>query len=170
MEQLFQKISKILEHVLVFLFSVLVIDVLWQVIARYAKINSGFTEELSRFLMIWLAILATAYSRSYKGQMAIDFVFEKFSKINQYRVSIGIELSIIFFALSVMVVGGVNLVYITLKLEQYSPSLNWPVGFVYSVVPLSGLLIVFFSSYHIYHFKKNKTALLAEDSLIKKSN
>lgn len=170
MEHLFKKISKVLEHALVFLFSVLVIDVLWQVIARYAKINSGFTEELSRFLMIWLAILATAYSRSYKGQMAIDFIFEKFSKINQYRVSIGIELSIIFFALSVMVVGGVNLVYITLKLEQYSPSLNWPVGLVYSVVPLSGLLIVFFSSYHIHHFIKNKAVLGKADSLIKKSN
>lgn len=164
MEQLFKKLSKFLEYTLIVIFVVLVIDVLWQVIARYGKINSGFTEELSRFLLIWLSILATAYSRSYKGQMAIDFVYAKLSQANKYRISLFIEICIILFAFFVMIVGGLNLMYITLKLKQLSPSLNWPVGIVYSVVPISGLLIVFFSCYHIRTYQQNRTTFLSSKS------
>ncbi len=164
MEKAFKTISSVLEKLLVIIFLILVADVLWQVIARYAKINSGFTEELSRFLLIWLSILATAYSRSYKGQMAIDFIYEKFSQINKYRISLFIEIAIILFALCIMVIGGINLMNITLKLGQYSPSLHLPVGLVYSIVPLSGLMIIFFSTYHISSYVKNKPS--SETSII----
>lgn len=165
MEKMFKGISRFLEHALILIFSVLVLDVLWQVIARYAGINSGFTEELSRFLLIWLAVLATAYSRSYKGQMAIDFIYAKLSKSNQYKLSLFIEMSILLFALFVMVIGGGNLVYITLKLHQLSPSLGWPVGVVYSVVPLSGSIIILFSIYHITEFKKMYKEVLSHSNL-----
>ncbi|WP_010136149.1 TRAP transporter small permease [Ochrovirga pacifica] len=155
MEKLFNGIKRVLELLLVAIFIVLVIDVVWQVIARYAKISSGFTEELSRFLLIWLAVIATAYSRSYKGQMAIDFFYEKFSVKGKYVLSLFIEFSIMFFALFVMVIGGVNLVNITLKLGQLSPSLGLPVGYVYSIVPICGFVILFFSSFHIIHYTRN---------------
>ena len=55
------------------------------------------------------------------------------------------------FAFLVMVIGGGNLVFITIKLEQLSPSLQIPLGFVYSVIPLSGLIIIF---YQISNIKK----------------
>jgi TRAP-type C4-dicarboxylate transport system permease small subunit len=43
-----------------------------------------------------------------------------------------------------MFIGGVRLVYITLVLEQLSPALKIPLGLVYAVIPLSGLLIIFY--------------------------
>ncbi len=151
------QLQNTLEFILVILFSILVIDVLWQVIARYFVGNpSSFTEELSRFLLIWLAILATAYSRSYKGQMAIDFVYKKLTTINKFRLDLFIEIAIMLFAFFVMVVGGSNLVYITLKLGQTSPSLNLPIGLVYSIVPISGVFILFFSTCHITRYIKVK--------------
>jgi TRAP-type C4-dicarboxylate transport system permease small subunit len=36
------------------------------------------------------------------------------------------------------------LVYITTKLEQFSPSLKIPLALVYGVIPFSGLLIIFY--------------------------
>ena len=53
------------------------------------------------------------------------------------------------FALVIMVIGGGNLVYTTLKLGQLSPALLVPLGYVYAIVPISGLMIIFFSVYHI---------------------
>jgi TRAP-type C4-dicarboxylate transport system permease small subunit len=43
-----------------------------------------------------------------------------------------------------MVVGGGRLVYITYKLEQNSPSLQIPLAIVYAIIPISGLLILFY--------------------------
>ena len=60
MNRIYKSIKRVLEWMLVVIFTMLVIDVVWQVMARYAKISSGFTEELSRILLIWLAVLATA--------------------------------------------------------------------------------------------------------------
>ena len=48
------------------------------------------------------------------------------------------------FALFGMFIGGGRLVYITLKLQQYSPSLQIPLALVYAIIPISGLLIIFY--------------------------
>ena len=40
--------------------------------------------------------------------------------------------------------GGSRLVYITHVLEQYSPALQLPLSVVYIVIPISGLLIIFY--------------------------
>ena len=62
MEKLYRTINRVLEILLVFLFAILVIDVLWQVFARYSIGKpQAFTEELARYLLVWLAILGTAY-------------------------------------------------------------------------------------------------------------
>jgi TRAP-type C4-dicarboxylate transport system permease small subunit len=54
-----------------------------------------------------------------------------------------------FFALVVMVIGGGNLVFTTLHLGQTSSALHIPLGYVYAIVPLCGLIIMFFSWYNI---------------------
>lgn len=167
MERIFSIVSNTLKTLLVIIFSVLVLDVVWQVFARYSigKPNA-FTEEFARYLLIWLAILGTAYVRSYKGQMAIDYLYNKLSLKKQRYLSLFIEIAIILFALTVMVIGGINLMYITLKLGQISPALNIPIGYVYSVVPISGLIIIFYSCYHCSHLLKSKSLGKSDDAKI----
>ena len=67
-----------------------------------------------------------------------------------------IEFLIFLFALIVMVVGGFNLVYTTLHLEQLSGTLRIPLGYVYAIMPLSGMLIMCYSVYHISTIYSNK--------------
>ncbi|MDA0793275.1 MAG: TRAP transporter small permease [Bacteroidetes bacterium] len=138
-------IDKIVERVLILILSVMVINVLWQVFTRFfTSTPSSFTDELARYLMIWLGILGAAYVAGKNEHVAIDFFTKKFSEKRQKNISRFITLSVIGFAFFGMLVGGSRLVYITAKLEQFSPSLKIPLAVVYGIIPISGLLIIFY--------------------------
>ena len=49
------------------------------------------------------------------------------------------------FALTVMVIGGIWLVYTRFFLGQISAALELPLGYVYLVLPLTGVLIMYYS-------------------------
>jgi TRAP-type C4-dicarboxylate transport system permease small subunit len=53
---------------------------------------------------------------------------------------------VLLFALTVMVGGGLRLVQLAFQLQQISAAMGIRMGYVYLAVPLSGLLIVFFSA------------------------
>lgn len=156
-DKIFNKISKILEVILVFIFAVLVIDVLGQVFSRYILNTSfAFTEELARFSLIWLSILGAAYLNAKREHLSMDFLYQKFSPKNKKKALLAIEVLVILFAGIVMVLGGFNLVYTTLHLGQLSGTLRIPLGYIYAILPFSGLLIIFFSIYHISKINANK--------------
>ncbi len=147
---IFNRVIRFIEYFLVTLFALLLLDVLWQVFSRYILSTSfSFTEEFARFSLIWLSILGAAYLNAKREHLSMDFLYRKFSAPTKKKVSILIELFIFLFALIVMVIGGFNLVYTTLHLEQLSGTLRIPLGYVYSIMPFSGLLIMCFSVYHI---------------------
>lgn len=157
MDIIFKKINKFIEVFLVIIFALLVLDVLWQVFSRYLLNTSfSFTEEFARFALIWLSILGAAYLNAKREHLSMDFLYQKLSSKTQKKVSVLIEVLIFLFALIVMVIGGFNLVYITLHLEQISGTLRIPLGYVYAILPFSGLLIMFFSVYHIKNLIDNK--------------
>ena len=139
------QIDSVLEKALVFIMSLMVVNVLWQVFSRYLLANpSSFTDELARYLMIWVGVLGAAYVAGKGNHVAITYFSEKFSTSNFKRVKLAINLIIMGFAFLGMFIGGLRLVYITLILEQLSPSLKIPLGLVYAVIPLSGALIIFY--------------------------
>ena len=150
MDKIFKNINKFIEVFLVIIFALLVLDVLWQVFSRYLLNTSfSFTEEFARFSLIWLSILGAAYLNAKREHLSMDFLYQKFTPKTQKKVAVLIELLIFLFALIVMVIGGFNLVYTTLHLEQLSGTLRIPLGYVYVILPFSGLLIMYFSIYHI---------------------
>lgn len=154
---IFNKVKRLLEIFLVLIFALLVLDVLFQVFSRYI-LNTSFswTEELARFSLIWLSILGAAYLTAKREHLSMDFLYRKFSSPVKKKVSILIEVLIFLFALVVMVVGGFNLVYITLHLEQLSGTLRIPLGYIYAVFPFSGLLIMCFSIYNMSRIYTNQ--------------
>lgn len=149
-----------MELFLIGIFSLLVLDVLFQVISRYMLSASfSWTEELARFSLIWMTILGAAYLNAKREHLSMDFLYRKLTETNKTRVSILIEIVMFLFALIVMVVGGFNLVYTTLHLGQLSGTLRIPLGYIYAILPFSGLLIMWFSVYHcIQIYSKQITA------------
>ena len=132
------------------LMAALVIDVVWQVFTRYALPQpSSFTDELARFLLIWVGLLGSAYAAGQRLHLAIDLVSYRLDHRRRHILAIVIELAILSFALGAMLIGGWQLVSLTLLLGQSSASLGIPLGYVYSVLPLSGLIISFYCVYYI---------------------
>jgi len=139
-------IDRALGWALVLLMSVAVANVLWQVFTRFVLANpSSFTDELARYLLIWIGLLGASYAAGMHLHLAIDLLPTKLTGRPQFYVGIAIEACIFLFALSVLVVGGTHLVALTLTLGQTSAALHVPLGYVYLALPLSGLLMMFYS-------------------------
>lgn len=162
MKKIYAYVNRTIEALLVIIFGLLVLDVLWQVFSRYLiGRSSSFTEEFARFALIWLAILGAAYLNGQRGHLAIDFWMKKLPLARQRRRKVVIEIMMLAFAFVIMVIGGGNLVYLTLSLGQKSSALNVPLGLVYAIVPFSGLLIIFYSIYHISHPQSEEATVKA---------
>ena len=110
---------------------------------------SSFTEELARYMLIWIGILGAAYVAGQKLHLAIDLLSTKLKGKPKTVLEIFIQLCIFIFSFFVMVIGGMRLVYITLQLNQISAALQVPLGYVYLVVPISGILMMFYAIYFI---------------------
>ena len=152
MKQIRSQLDKIIEILLVSILSAMVINVIWQIITRYFSASpSSFSDELARYLMIWLGLIGSAYVSGKKGHVSIDYFLKKLNHKKRVLLNRLIDFIILFFAFFVMIIGGGHLVFVTIKLEQLSPSLQIPLGFVYFVIPLSGLIIIF---YQISNIKK----------------
>ncbi len=151
MEKTYSLLNKTIEWMLVSIFALLVLDVVWQVISRYVVgKSSSFTEEFARFALIWLTVLGAAYINGQKeGHLSMDFLLSKLPEQKRQNRQKVIQVIMAIFALIIMVIGGGNLVYTTLSLGQISSALNVPLGYVYSIVPICGVIIIFFSVYNI---------------------
>jgi len=140
-----RKIDTILANFLVIIMSIMVINVLWQVASRFIVGSpSSFTDELARYLMIWIGILGAAYVSGQNMHVSIDVLPSRLSSKAQRRLKLIVKALIILFCLTAMVIGGSRLVYITHVLDQNSPALQVPLSLVYVVIPISGLLIIYY--------------------------
>jgi TRAP-type C4-dicarboxylate transport system permease small subunit len=145
-------LDNILSVFVTLLMGILVLNVLWQVASRYLLGDpSPFTDELAGFLLIWVGLLGATYVTGKKEHLAIDLLHHKLSPEWKIKVNLIINILIALFALTVLVIGGTNLVYITLHLKQISSALQIPVGYVYLVLPLSGIFIMYYAIHDIAH-------------------
>lgn len=139
------KVDNTLGKVLAFIMAVMVLNVLWQVFTRFVLgTPSSFTDELARYLMIWVGILGAAYISGQGMHVAIELLPSKLSSSNQARLKLVVNWIIILFCFFTLVVGGLRLVFITYSLGQFSPALRIPLAVVYAVIPISGLLIIYY--------------------------
>ncbi|MGD2134948.1 MAG: TRAP transporter small permease [Gemmatimonadales bacterium] len=139
-------VDRALGWVLVALMSIAVLNVLWQVFTRFVLADpSRFTDELARYLLIWIGLLGASYAVGRHMHLAIDLLPSRLTGRRRFALSVLIEAGVFLFALAVLVVGGIGLVTLTLTLGQTSAALHVPLGYVYAALPLSGLLMMFFS-------------------------
>jgi len=161
-----KNIDFILKWAVIIIFAIMTINVLWQVLSRFVLANpSSFTEELARYMLVWLGILGASYVAGQKMHLAIDLLSTKLSIKYKSFLEILIQFFVFIFALFVMVIGGIRLVTITFALDQISAALQIKLGFVYLILPISGLLMMFYSFYYITE-EINKLRHLAQDNRV----
>ena len=158
MSSLKKILDKCIETFIVIILTVMVFVALWQVASRYVfNSPSTISEELLRYCLIWLAMLGSAYIFGLREHMSMTFFVEKFNKDTRYELSILSEVVIIIFSVAILVYGGVNITLLTLK--QISAALGISMACVYSVLPLSGILIIFYSVNNILNIVKEKNTV-----------
>lgn len=138
-------VDRVLEAALVLLFFTLFVCVIIQVFTRYVLNDPAvFTEESSRFAIIWLSLLGTAYACGRLEHMAYTMFPEKLSGNKLLTHMRSVAVIVLLFGLTVMLYGGGMLVKRALQFEQLSATLAVPMGYVYLCIPISGALIVFY--------------------------
>ncbi|MEK9499233.1 TRAP transporter small permease [Photorhabdus sp. P32] len=121
----------------------LVFCVTWQVVSRYVfGTPSTVTDELARYLFMWVAMIGAAYTTGQHRHLAIDLLTMKLKGIGKNSVSLVIQAAIALFAAIVLVYGGSILVISTLETGQITPALGLPMGYVYLCLPISGVLMI----------------------------
>lgn len=139
-------LDRVLGTLVSILMAALVVDVVWQVVTRFLLPQpSSFTDELARFLLIWVGLLGAAYASGQRLHLAIDLVSGGLTPRRRQLLGVVIESVVLAFAVGVLLVGGWKLVSLTLLLGQSSAALGVPLGYVYSVLPLSGAIMAFYA-------------------------
>ncbi len=148
-------LDKLLGGTLVFLMGLIVLAVLWQVFSRYVLQNpSSVTEEIARYLLIWIGLLGAAYASGQQEHLSINILPPKLNPENRIKLMIFINILIIAFCFTVLIIGGGNLVLMNIELGQNSAALHLPLSVVYTVIPISGVLIIIYKLNEIFNPKK----------------
>ena len=134
----------VLRFVIIFLFGFMVVIGTYQISVRYLfNRPSTVSEELMTYAFVWMSLLAAAYMFAERGHMRMGFLADKLSGASRLWLDVFIEVLVMAFAGIVMVYGGVQITSLTMT--QRTASLGIAMGYVYSVAPISGILIVVYS-------------------------
>ena len=113
-----------------------------QVLFRYIfHLSLAWSEELARYLFLWLASLAAAYAFKTKSHFALRFLVDRFGK----------RLQILTGTLVVFIISGFLVIFIWKAAEytvgmanQVSPSIQMSMAVPYSSVAVGGILMLYY--------------------------
>ena len=112
----------------------------------FLHIGLGWTEEAARYLQVWMTFVGAtiAVKRWTHFQLTI---------VNQWIPERARRYTLIFAILVVIALGVVmvwNGIDITrVSWDQTSPMMSWNIGYLYLVVPVSGVLMILFALRHL---------------------
>ncbi|TCO73965.1 TRAP transporter small permease [Rhodovulum euryhalinum] len=101
-KRLSRRVNWLVERICVALLVLLVLDVWLGVLVRYViPLPLTFTEELARYLMIWMALLAVSSGIAHREHIGVAFVFERLPAAARRWLAVGFDVIgfAFFFAL-----------------------------------------------------------------------
>ncbi|MCC8193856.1 MAG: TRAP transporter small permease [Deltaproteobacteria bacterium] len=113
-----------------------------QVIFRYILQNSiSWSEELTRYMMVWIVFLASGYVLSKGGHANIDMLLNRFSpKMRSVAVKGSLLLIMVFSGLVIRY----GFMLMRFGKRQISSALEIPMNYVYLAIPIGGALLIFY--------------------------
>ncbi|MBV7388835.1 TRAP transporter small permease [Pasteurellaceae bacterium TAE3-ERU1] len=140
-------LDKLAAGLCIMIVAVMTVLITYQVVSRYIfNSPSAVSEVLSRYLFIWLILLAGAYVFGLREHMAIAYVKLKCRAKVQIILDMISELATAIFALSIMIIGGYSAAL--RQMWQLDSALQIPMGAIYAGIPISGAMIVFYFLYN----------------------
>jgi TRAP-type C4-dicarboxylate transport system permease small subunit len=144
-ELFLKKIEKILDSVMRFLMALamaaLVVGGTWQVVSRSILGNpSTFTDEFERYILIWAALIGSAYCFYRDEHLSLELVTDRAKGWFKVALEVLIEACVLFFVIYVFIYGGIRLVSTA---TNYSAVMRIPMKALYMVEPICGFMIIF---------------------------
>ena len=135
-----------LEILAIVVATALVLDVVWGVVTRAMPGGQAkWTEELARFLLIWVSMLGGALAFRRREHLGIDFLVMSMHSDVNHGLQVLKHGIVCVTAAAVFLYGGFRIVSDALIAQQTTPALGWKMGCVYAAVPLAGVFILLFS-------------------------
>ncbi len=131
----------IYKYILILLTLIMFVIVGANVFARFILNSSlGWADELARFIFIWISFLGAVFAYTTDDHVGLNFVVAKIKSARTQNI-----VNIISDLLVLLVVGFITYYgyIVAVSATNVSPALYIPMSFVYSVVPVSGLMMVF---------------------------
>lgn len=141
-------LDKFLEIVCITDFVVMVCLTLFQVVMRYVfRSPSSVSEVLARYCFVWLILMSATYVFGQRDHICISFLKDKMTGNVRRAMDVLTECVIIVFSAAILVYGGS--VITNMNMLQYDSILKIPTGMIYSIIPVCGILIIFYSIYNL---------------------
>ena len=127
----------------------------YQVFMRYVvRRPSTMSEDILSYSFVWLSLLATALVFGERDHMSLTFFVDKMSSGMRKAVAVFSELLVLAVSLLVFVFGGKG--FMDVGAIQVSPTLNITMDIIYSILPVSGVLICLYSMINIVEIVRNE--------------
>ncbi len=143
-----RKVNWLVERFCVALMVLLVLDVWLGVAARYVlPIQMTFTEELARYLMIWMALLAVSSGIAHREHIGVLVIIQKFPpRVRKWLavlfdlIALGFFLIILFYGLG-MVERGFSRFTMIDGIPKAYPFMGVPLAAAFSCIQLTLVMI-----------------------------
>lgn len=141
-------VNTVLSYTTGVIFAFMVCIGTYQIVTRYFfNRPSTVSEELLTYSFTWMALLASAYVFGKRDHMRMGFLADKVSGPARKVLETVIELLIMLMVGGIMVYGGSAIMRLTMT--QKTASLGIPMGVIYTILPVSGVLILFYGVLNI---------------------
>lgn len=143
LDKLFKGLRSVLYWFSVAAMSVMLVVIFAQVVSRYLfNWTPEWSEELARYLFVWVVFIGSALIMGESGHLAVQFVPNHFKGTAAGKaLEIVINLSGYAFIVLLLVQGTKMMQVMTF---QISPGLEIPMSWVYSVIPISSVLMLLY--------------------------
>lgn len=132
----------------------IVLLVLSNVFFRYfLHIGLGWTEEAARFLLIALTFTAAAAAVKEWGHFQLLIVTQWVPR-RFHRLIQGFAVLVVLTMSAILVRYGIDIT--RLSWFQTSPTMEWSMGYLYLLVPVSGALMFVFALEHLVNISRGK--------------
>ncbi|MDT8893799.1 TRAP transporter small permease [Halomonas sp. I1] len=109
-----------------------------QIVSRVFFTSLGWTEEVARFLLVWITFLAATLAYRGGRHIAVDFVVEALPDRPQRLMRLLAGATALAFLVALMLIG---YRYMHMQSFQKSASLRLSMTWIYAVIPLSAALM-----------------------------
>lgn len=150
MKKFFEGLKKVEETLLVILMIVMCVVIFVATVARFTNLFViTWAEELARYCMIWVIFLGIGVAAMNGEHFCVE-ALEMFCSRKVLKI-ISVINAVLVFAFSIFAsYYGITILQNQIASGQVTPSLRWPMWFMYLSIPLGLIVMAVCYAYHTY--------------------